>query len=690
MNRPSKTVLAGLLAVLALVPAVLAKVPGAAGGAAADGPGLRFGEGNLERVRRFLDEAAGPGLDDYYFVLVGDPQNSVRGLERPVFEAIARNIHEAVDPGTGERLYERIRFVIINGDMVDEGPPLRQWQAFDDALRGKGADGTPYPYLALLAREKPVFPNLGNHELMNFRLRTQTKYDDLFGSAKGVARLKAFFDWDRWIADPRILYPVPADLPADVFSGLLAKLEDRAAKEFLDAQYVLKSDGRRHLKLYEKPPLDEAGLRAAKDLLAPNLAAIFRQAGYGTLPVLSSDNMTGYAFEAGKVLYVFLDSMSRGWHYPNFARLKKALYPEDKDQHRLNLASLSPWNGQADFFRAVMDYAHARGLTVVPLVHHSFFNLSRDPYRTGTEYNSWLALGLPQAPEEKGDPTLVDEIVFSDIPVVFSSCIHRYEAFSIVARAPGRPDHVLRWYVSGGGHGSAGAANLEDRSKVRQDLYNGKLAGAAGGAPGRSIEVRDKEERNGAHYLIVHVKDGKIVDVSPRFLAPEETKRPTFRPQVTLGASYSMEPDTAGAGLEFSPGYWSLEKVAHYLEFINWRPSVALGFVSYNVWESAGEANDYALTVELSPFTAELHIPRANILTLRPLALEYWDAGAALRRTFLTTGLEVPVLYDLFGHLDRLTVGFKVYFPLGAGSGADPDFGARMKVAFSVGYRIRL
>ena len=689
MRSPSRACLAGLLAFLALCLAVRAAGPEPSPAA---GQGVRFGEGNLDRVRKFLAETAAPGagLGDYYFVFVGDPQNSVRELSWNVFNAIARNLYEAVDPTTGQRLYDRIRFVIVNGDWVDEGPSARQWEALEKALGGKGADGTPYPYLALLAKDKPLFPGLGNHELMDFRLRTQTRYDDMFRSPKGVARFKSFFDWDRWIADPGILYPVPADLPAAVFDGIVTKLEDPAEREFLAGQYVLKPDGRYHLKFFEDPPLVEAEFRSGKDALAPRLAAVFRKAGYGTLPVLNSDNMICYAFEAGNVVYMFLDSMSRGWQYPAFSRLKKALYPAEKDQHRLNLASLSPFNGQADFFHAVAAYARERGLTLVPLVHHSFFNLSRDPYRTGTEYNSWLALGLPQTPEEKGDPTLVDEIVFSDIPAAFSSCIHRFEAFSIVAKAPGRPDHTLRWYVSGGGHGSSGAGNPVDRSNVRQDLYNKKLAEAPGGPAGRSIEVRDKEERNGAHYLIVHVRDGRVVDVSPRFLQPEETKRPTFRPQLTLAASYAVEPGTVGAGLEFSPGYWGLERLAHYLDFINWRPSVGLGFVNYNAWGSSGDISAYAAAFELSPFTAELHIPRANIVTLRPLAFEYWDGREGLHRAFLTTGLEMPVLYNLFGHLDRLTVGFKVYFPLKPGAGADPDFGARTKLAFSVGYRIRL
>jgi hypothetical protein len=683
MNRAAKACLAGFLLFPALSPAVRAAAP-----AAAD---LKFRDGNIDRVRRFLSDTAlaGAGLGDYWFVLVGDPQNSVRDLNRPVFEAIARNIFEAVDPKTGERLYDKIRFVILNGDMVDEGPSLRQWQAFDLALQGKGADGTPYPYLARLAKDKPVFPTLGNHELWDLRLRVQDRYTDLSDSPRGVARFKEFFDWDRWIADPRVLYPVPTDVPAAVFSGILSRLEDPAEKEFLEAQYILKPDGRRHLKFFEAPPLAGAEFRAEKDALAPRLAAIFREAGYGTLPVLNSDNMIGYAFEAGNVVYLFLDSMSRGWQYPNFARLKRALYPDAKDQHRLNLASLSPFNGQADFFHAVTGYARERGLTLVPLLHHSFFNMSRDPYGTGVEFNSWLALGLPYTPQEKGDPTLVDEIVFSDIPAVFSSCVHHFESFSIVATAPGRPAHTLRWYVTGGGHGSSMAGPV-DRSQVRQDLYNAKLAEAPGEPAGRSIEIRDKEQRNGAHYLAVHVRDGQIVEVSPRFLAPEETKQPIFRPQLTFGASFAIHPDTAGAGLEFSPGTWGLAPFAHYLELANWRPSVSLGFVSYNVWGKTEEVQAGAVTFEISPFTAEFHIPRTLIVTLRPLAFEYWDGGGNLRRSFLTTGLEMPILYNLFGRLDRLTAGIKVYFPLSAGAGADPDFGAQMKLGFSLGYRIRL
>jgi hypothetical protein len=682
---------AGLLTFLAIALTASAAAAGPNAAPAADsGPG--FKDKNLSRLRRFLAETSAPGnrLDDYYFVLIGDIQNSVRDLGHPVFNVIAKDIQGAVDEKTGERLYDKIRFVILLGDLVYEGPSARQWESLERAFAGRGPDGTTYPYIELLARDKPIFPALGNHEILSFRPYPQNRYKDLFDSPLGAARFKAFFAWDRLIADPHIFYPVPADLPEDIFRELTAKLPEPADRQTLAENYVLKDDGRYHLKFYENPSLREAEFRAGRDTLAAELSALFRKAGYGTLPVLNSDNMVCYAFEAGNVVYLFLDSMARGWHYPVFSRLKKTLYPIKKDQHRLNLFTLSPYNGQTDFYRAVAAYAREHGKTLIPMMHHSIFNKFRDPYSRGVEYNSWLALGFPQAPEEKGDPTLMDDILFSNAPVTFSACVHRFETFSIVAKTPGQPDHALRWYVSGGGGGPFKPVDLPDRIQIRKDLYNQKLKNEAGPEAGRSIEVRDAEGRYGNHYLIVHVRNGEVIDVSPRFIDPKDLHRPLFRPRVALASAYYSSPGSAGASLEFSPGFWGMEKFNKYLLFANWRPSLSLGFVSYNVWEKNQEVQTNALALEISPFTLECHLPRANIVTLRLLGLEWWDGRANLRRAFLTTGAEMPLFYNLSGHLENLNVGIKVYFPLHSGASADPNFGQRIKLAFTVGCRFKL
>jgi hypothetical protein len=646
-----------------------------------------FRAGNLGRVSRFLSEsAAGRGrLDDYYFVLIGDIQNSVRDFRHDVFNALARDIREAVDAETGARLYDRIRFVVLTGDLVYEGPSPRQWEALGKAFAGRGPDGTPYPYIEMLAKDKPIIPVIGNHELLSFRPYFQTRYKDLFDSPKGVANFKRFFDWDSWIADPHILYPVPADLAPEAFREVLAKLPDAGDRRLLSTEYLLRSDGRYHLSFYDHPPRAVDKFETESEKLASGLAPIFRKAGYGTLPVLNSDNMIDYAFEAGGVVYLVLDSMARGWQYPGFARLKEALYPEKKDQHRLNLFTPSPFNGQSVFYHAVAAYARQNALTLAPIMHSPTFNSSRSIYQTGVGYNTWLALGLPQGQEERGEPTIFDDILFADAPVLFGACVHAYEHLTVLARDSGQPAHTLECYISGGGGGPLRKDFLPGKVRAAEDLYNRKF----GEAEGRSIEIAGDVTGVGHHYLLVHVVSGRVVGATPHFLKPGELRRPTFQPQVTLSAAYESRPGSTGASLEFSPGAWGIEGVVRYLTFINWRPTVSVGIVNYNTWGTGTDAQAYAFTLEVSPLNLECHLPRANVVTLRLPGFEVWDGRGSLRRYFMTMGVEAPLLYDLFGTLERLRFGIKAYIPLNLGGGYDPDFGRRTGLALSVGYRFR-
>ena len=685
-----KNLLAGLLACLVLTLAGHASGTEPAAASAAD---VGFKGRNVEHVHEFLAGAsvAAGALDDYYFVLIGDIQNSPRNFNHDVFNAIAKEVHGAVDGKTGERLYDKIRFIILLGDMVYEGSGAKQWDALEKAFNGRAPDGGSYDYINLLLKDKPVFPALGNHEILSFRPFPQDRYKDLFDSPQGIANFKKFFDWDHWIADPHIFYPVPADLPENMFQKLASKLADAADRRSLTENYALKGDGRYHLKFYDHPPLREEEFRAESVRLAAELAPVFQKAGYGTLPALNSDNMICYAFEAGNVMYVILDSMSRGWHYPVFAGFKRTLYPEKKDQHRLNLYTLSPFNGQTAFYEAVAAYAHEHGKTIVPMMHHSFFNTARNPYSLGIEYNSWLGLGLPQAPQDKGDRTLMDEIIFSDVPAFFSACVHRYESFSIVTKIPGQPDHTLRWTISGGGGGPFKAGPITYTTiKTREGLYNKKLRNEPGPLDERSIEIRDAKARFGYHYLLVHVHNGQILDAVPHFVEPADLPRSLSKPQVTLTSFYASAPGSAGASVEFSPGFWGAEKFIKYLAFVYWRPSVSLGFVDYNVRGMGPDARAVAATMEASPFTLECHIPKGNIVTLRPLGFEYWDGRAGLHRAFVTTGLEMPLIYDLTGLLEKLDFGLKVLFPIHGGPGADLTFGTRTKLAFFIGYRIKL
>ncbi len=649
-------------------------------------------ETNIDRVKTFLAEAAAKDgrLDDYDFALIGDIQNSVLNLRHDVFNAIAKDMVEAVDKQTGQRLYDRIRFVILLGDEVYEGPSRRQWDALARVFDGVNPDGTPCLYAGLLAKDKPIIPVLGNHEILSFRPQTQTRYKDLFDSPSGVANFKKFFGWDRLIADPHILYPVPADVPADLFQAVLAKLQDAPDRQVLTANFALKGDGRYHLKFYESPSLRQEEFKAAKNRLAAELAPIFRKAGYGTLPVLNSDNMICYAFEAGNVVYLFLDSMARGWHYPVFARLKQELYPAKKDRHRLNLFTISPYNGQSDFYAAVAAYARESGKSLVPMMHHSIFNSSRDIYSTGVEYNVWLALGLPQARGEDGDRTIFDDMVFSDVSWTFSACVHAYEHFALVAKRAGAPDHNLQWYVSGGGGGPLRTVFFPERMALVANLYNQKLKAESDAVGERSVETKDDQPRVGHHYLIVHVKDGRIVEVTPRFINPAELPKLRQPPQLTVAASYYSGPSSPGLSAEFSPGTWGLEKINGYLTFVKWRPTITLGMIDYNAWSRGPDVKAYAAGLEISPLSLECHIPKASTLTLHLPGFLIWDGRGDLRRYFLTMGMSAPLLYDLFGRFEQIDFGIKALIPFHAGSSANADFGARTNFVFSVGYRFRL
>ncbi len=672
-----------------------------------DRPAQPFGSGNVTRLHQQLDAgtASGAEPEDYYVVVIGDIQNSVRTFRHDVFEAIARDVRGATDERTGERVYDRVRFVILSGDMVYEGPDAIQWRYLGQALSGRAPNGSPYPNIAALAREKVILPAIGNHEILHFRLRPQTVYKDLFDDPKGVGHFKAFFAWDSLIANPHVLYPVPTDLPAEAFAAVISRNVE-ADQRTLREHYERGPDGRYRLRWVDtlverasrrsdeaagragpvpgEPAGDPGDLEAEKQALAARLAPLFRRAGYGTLPVINSDDMVAYGVDTGSVIYLFLDSMARGWHYPAFARLKVALHPETKDQHRLNLFSDSPFNGQIEFFRAVAQYAREHGRTLAAVMHQPAFNSSKSIYATGLGYNLWLALGLPYGPGEAGNRTMIDELLAARVSNVFTACVHGFEDTSIVVRQPEQPDHTVRWMVSGGGGGQLRLAFPPERIAQTVALYNEKLAALGGAGLPSAIEVRDHETRVGHHYLLVHVRDGRMVDVSPRFLGPQDLPARPNGPQVVFRSSISTG-SSAGAGIDLIPGTWGLERLYRPLAFVNWRPSFGVGVVDYARGGTGTGARAQAAAIDLSPLAIDVHIPGANLVTLRLPGLEVWTGRASL--AFLTMGVELPLVGNLADRLTPLTVGVKVSVPVGASQTARQEFGGRTRVGVTVGLR---
>lgn len=691
-RRPARPAVR-LLILAAAVTVVTAIPPRPLGAASADNRGkfrteAVYGKADLRRVHDMLSAfaAGGPDARDYYFALIGDIQNEVRSYRKNVFEAIASDIINARDGSTGAALYDRIKFVILLGDMVYEGPSPKQWDWLERIFAGGSPDGGSYPCIRKLAEDKPFIPALGNHELFRMALRRQTRYRDYCGSPEGVANFKRFFHWDDLIRDPHVLYPVPADLDRAGFRDIVAGLGSSADRKLLEASYVPGPDGRVRLKLFLAPPLDEASFRAEADGLAERLAVVFRKAGYGTLPVLSSDNMINYAFEASGVLYVVLDSMARGRQYPVFAGLKAGLYPRGGlDEHRLNLFTKSAFNGQASFYEAAAAYARERGLSIVPMMHHSAFNNTRMPTSPAAPYNTWLAMGLPIRKGEPGTETIFDDIIFGDATHTFSACVHGYETFEIVAGRPDVPPHVLSWTISGGG-AQYRRNYYEIRMKMTEDLYNAKLKSGQKGAEGRSIEVRNDVAELGIEYLLIHVKDGRLVDVAPRFIRDRDIAKAPNRPDVVVSAQASSGLTAGGAGVEIIPRKLNAGRViAGFMNFADLTPSAGAAVLNYDV----SGTRRTVLAFSLSPFKLRAHIPGSNVVTLEPAALEYWTAEGGRRRAFIRTGLEMPLLFNVFGVLENVEMGLKAMFPIGGG-GSDPDFGSKFRLAFSVGWRFRL
>lgn len=627
-------------------------------------PDKAFGKENVTRLHQFLNEVqqTPEEMKDFYFVVIGDIQNTVRSFRHHIFESICADIQKFADEETGQSLYDRIKFVVLLGDMVYEGPSFKQWSYLERAFAGQDPDGLGYPNIKKIVSDKPIFPVLGNHEIFRFRLfKPQNRYRDYSDSPNGVLNFKRFFEWDKFIRNPNILYSVPADLDRQTFKDIFNLLDSAEDRKLLTENYALSSDQRMVLKFLHPPPADENEYEKRAKRLASSLAPVFNKAGYGVLPVISSDNMIYYAFEAGGVLYLMLDSMARGWQYPAFSKLKQTIYQEMMDQHRLNLFTPGVMNGQGWFFKAALDYAQSKNLRISVMMHHSAFNNSKPPTAPGTPFAMWMALGLPLKTGGDYFPTIFDDIFFSPrITHIFTACVHGYETFDVIAREHGQTAKTLRWTISGGGGGPMRRDYYEERLMMIADFYKSKLDDDKNHNPGRSIEVVGDTTAVGHQYLIVRVQDGQIAEIIPRFIRGKAIIKPHQKPVFSLTPAYYSRPATGGLSLSVNPGVWGMEGLFGFLTFANWKPYVSAGTLIY---EAAGSKST-ALNISLSPFNLELHAPGSNIISFEPAALEIWTRKGGNHQLFLRTGFEMPIIFNLTGKLQNLSFGIKFLAPL--------------------------
>lgn len=259
------------------------------------------------------------------------------------------------------------------------------------------------PYIKILVKDKPMFPVLGNHEIMHFKLRKPSLYKDLGTSINGLNSFKEFFNWEQFIRQKDIILPIPSELSENLYAQLIGELHQDSQKALLNRHYIKCENGNYNLKIFEDvitksknrnlPQITNYFLNC-RQTVVKDLFPIFRKLGYNVLPVLTSDNMICYAFEIQGTVYLVMDSMARGWQYPVFSKLKKALYPDKKDQHKLHLFSRHALNGQYGFYKSIAAYVKENRKKMVFLMHHSPINSLDKIDGSSMEYNSKLILGV--------------------------------------------------------------------------------------------------------------------------------------------------------------------------------------------------------------------------------------------------------------------------------------------------------
>ena len=648
---------------------------------------------NLDTLWEGQDAAA----EEYYFVVVGDTRNFVRSMDLANFNQVAKEIIYARDQESGKRIYEKIKFVVHCGDFVYEGAAAEQWDNLKKAFSHKDYARNNYPYIKMLFRDKPLFPALGNHEIMDFKFKSQTKYMDLAASPAGVEYFKDFFNWDEWIRSAGILVPVPADLPEERFRQIAATIVDPARKQqFLDS-YVPGRAGRRHRQMTPG---------VSPQSLAATLADIFNGAGYHTLPVLSSDNMITYAFEYRGMVFLVLDSMARGWHYPGFTRLKKALFPDKRRQHELHLFSPSEWNGQYMFFKALQERTRRQGKKMILFMHHSPINSVNDLDAGGMEYNLKLILGLGDVAKNEGpsggpgpvNRTFFDDILFdchdshgaAFLDTAITSCTHLYQQFRLQSKVPAH-EGGIDWFVTGGG-GAEPERHFDDsRLKVIEDRLNERFqrqASENGSEAAAAVHIRDNRVVNQFHYLLVKMKGSRILHIAPCFISSRDVvlRKPTMRLEAKFQASFYREPFSFGQEMKIGIGSWGMEWLHPFLSFITWDPSFGIGFLYYNSGDQAVGAELYAATFAFSPLSFKLRFPQGKELTVHLPGIEFLNGIGDYARSYLSFGLEAPLFFNLFGKWKPWGLGLKYRVPMRFSSGHDPDFGDRLRWSFYCNY----
>ena len=662
--------------------------------------------------------------EDYYFVVIGDSRNMPRSDDLSGFNFVAKQIIYAKDKD--EYIYDNIKFIVHMGDIVYDGVAEHQWDNLKRAFSNKDYYENNYPYIKLLARQKPIFPVLGNHEIMQFKFRKETKYKNLASKNKGLQSFNDFFNWENFIADSNIIYSIPSELSMDNFIKLSNKFGPEENK-IMNEHYVILNDRKYHLRIYWdlikelktlQPDNTISYLNEQKKAEVINdLYPIFQKLNFNVLPVISSDNFICYAFEINDIIYFIMDSMSRGWHYNTFSDLKKAIYSKKNDQHNLNLFSKSDLNGQYEFYKALKEYAAKSNKTIVPFMHHSPINSANNIDGNGIEYNLKLMLGIDYDEEKNGakkfkkvicDNTFFDELLFSENSGeelnYFSSCVHYYQGLEFNTYNNETIQNRINWYITGGGGGELETEHDDEKMNYTIDLLNNRLLNTYSlqnqnenrALINPVIKVTKNEVEESYNYLLVHVENGSISEVIPKFIKTEDVKlkKPLIKLSATLSNPVYYKPISAGQLISVSFWSWGLEKLKPWLSPFTWEPSIGVGYLNYDL-NNTGKNEIAAIDVG-SPLRFKARFPNSREFTFNFCDFTMFKGRSNKARTLISAGVEGPFLYNFFysarepipAILKKFNFAFNYHFYDIYTEEEDPDFAKDIKMSWIVKFSL--
>ncbi|MCK4823788.1 hypothetical protein KA005_48995, partial [bacterium] len=273
-----------------------------------------------------------------------------------------------------------------------------------------------------------------------------------------------------------------------------------------------------------------------------------------------------------------------------------------------------------------------------------------------------------------GQPPFISNII--------TSCIHYYEKFVLESWIDDQVYNRLNWYISGGGGGELTRTVKPEKLTYVERLYNERQKSTGG--EGKTIKILNGEVKTEFHFLVVHVKNGRIVDIHPHLIDSKEIEihRSTFLKTIKLSQISFADPPSVGLMMCADVFSLGLDKIHKYLAFLTWDPIFGLGYLHYDTIQEDGWNSTGIFFID--PIRLTLNFPRSRY-TLSTGFTAIFE-NKTMFKDYISIGIEAPLLNNFFGVAKRWRFQYKYYYPQKMKDKYDPDFGKDIRHSFGISY----